>query len=306
MPSEAAPAIASAPPAFAARGAAWTRRLTATAMLLPAYGILTISVLLPLLVMAFFSILKRSPFDPGPLTFTLDNYLVFVRRPYLIDVAWTSIQLGLWITGICVAIGLPAALALAKATEGRSQKILLFLIILPFWSNGLVRIFSWTMVLRDGGILDYAYHQVFPSAASLGLLYSFPAIVIGLVHAYLPYMILTCYLSISAIDNQLVEAAESLGARWPMMFLKIILPLAVPGIISGSVLIFVPVIGSFMEPRILGGKTGVTMGTVIEDQFTQAFNWPLGSAMSFAMLGFILLLFGVFGRALKQPATAAS
>jgi spermidine/putrescine transport system permease protein len=306
MPTDAVSAPRSAPPVLTAGGAAWTRHLTTGAMLFPAYAILAISILLPLLVMAFFSVLKRVPFDPGPLTFTIDHYLVFVRRPYLIDVAWTSIQLGLWTTGLCVAIGLPAALALAKATTGRSQKILFFLIILPFWSNGLVRIFSWTMVLRDGGVLDYAYHLAFPSAAPLGLLYSFPAMVIGLVHAYLPYMILTCYLSISSIDNQLLEAAQSLGARWPTVFLKIILPLAMPGLIAGSVLIFVPVIGSFMEPRILGGKTGVTMGTVIEDQFTHAFNWPLGSAMAFSMLGFILLLFGLLAGALKTRAATAA
>jgi spermidine/putrescine transport system permease protein len=275
-------------------------------MLFPAYAILAISVFLPLIVMAFFSILKRSPFDPGPLTFTIDHYLVFARRPYLLDVAWTSIQLGLWTTGICIALGLPAALALAKAVKGRSRAVLFLLIILPFWSNGLVRIFSWTMVLRDGGVLDYGWHLLFPSAPPIGLLYSFPAIVIGLVHAYLPYMILTCYLSMSAIDDQLLEAAQSLGARWPAMFGKIVLPLALPGIIAGSVLIFVPVVGSFMEPRILGGKTGVTMGTVIEDQFTQGFNWPLGSAMAFTMLGFVLVLFGVFGGALKSREAMAS
>jgi spermidine/putrescine transport system permease protein len=306
MPNEAEPAGEPRPPASPLGSAAWARRLSTGAMLLPAYGILTVSVFLPLLVMAFFSILKRSPFDPGPLTFTIDNYLVFARRPYLLDVAWTSIQLGLWTTGLCAVIGLPAALALAKLIRGRSQKILFFLIILPFWSNGLVRIFSWTMVLRDGGILDYAYRLVLPTAAPLGLLYSFPAIVIGLVHAYLPYMILTCYLSISTIDDQLLEAAQSLGARWPAVFVKIVLPLAMPGMIAGSVLIFVPVIGSFMEPRILGGKTGVTMGTVIEDQFTQAFNWPLGSAMSFTMLGLVLLLFGVFTGALRSRTAATA
>jgi spermidine/putrescine transport system permease protein len=301
MPSDAAPSAPASPRATTAGSEAFKRRLGTAGLLMPAYGILTISVFLPLLVMFFFSFLKRSPFDPGPITLTFDQYLVFVRRPYLVDVAWSSIQLGLWTTGACVAIGLPAALALAKATHGRSQKVLFFLVILPFWSNGLVRIFSWTMVLRDGGILDYLYHLVLPSAAPLGLLYSFPAIVIGLVHAYVPYMILTCYLSISSIDDQLIEAAQSLGARMPIVFMKIILPLAMPGIVSGSVLIFVPVIGSFMEPHILGGKTGVTMGTVIEDQFTQAFNWPLGSAMSFAMLAFVLLMFGVFARALKRP-----
>jgi spermidine/putrescine transport system permease protein len=126
------------------------------------------------------------------------------------------------------------------------------------------------------------------------------------VHAYLPYMILTCYLSMSSIDDQLLEAAQSLGARTGVVFWKVVLPLSTPGILSGSVLIFVPVIGSFMEPHILGGKAGVTMGTVIEDQFTQAFNWPLGAAMSFTMLSFVLILFAIFGRVFKKDALAAA
>ncbi|MBV8103237.1 MAG: ABC transporter permease [Hyphomicrobiales bacterium] len=249
--------------------------------------------------MLFFSFLKAAPFGARPLQFTFDNYLAFVRRPYLIDVAWTSIQIGLWTTGLCALVGLPAAIALARATRGRSQQVLFLLIVLPFWTNGLVRVFSWTMVLREGGVLDYALHLVAPSAPSVALLYSFPAIIIGLVHAYLPYMILTCYLSAAAIDDAYIEAARSLGARTPMIFAKIVLPLSLPGLISGAILIFVPVIGSFMEPRILGGRVGVTMGTVIEDQFVQAFNWPLGAALSFTMLAVVLIIFGVSSRALS-------
>jgi spermidine/putrescine transport system permease protein len=132
----------------------------------------------------------------------------------------------------------------------------------------------------------------------LSLLYSFPAIIIGLVHAYLPYMILTCYLSAAAIEDAYVEAARSLGARTPVVFWKVILPLSLPGLVSGSILIFVPVIGSFMEPRILGGRVGVTMGTVIEDQFVQAFNWPLGAALSFTMLAVVLMIFAASSRLL--------
>ena len=177
--------------------------------------------------------------------------------------------------------------------------MLFLLIILPFWTNGLVRVFSWTMVLREGGILDGLFALDPPGRGAVGLLYTFPAIVVGLVHAYLPYMILTCYLSLVAIDDQIFEAARSLGARAPVVFWKIILPLAAPGLISGSVLIFVPVIGSFMEPRILGGRVGVTMGTVIEDQFTQAFNWPLGSALSFTMLALVLAIFAPSRGALR-------
>ena len=284
----------------AAAGSGWAT----AALIFPAYGWLLVAVFLPLLTMLVFSFLKTPPFGNRPVVFSVEHYLAFFERPYLLDVAWRSLSLGLWTNAICVLLGLPAALALARATRGRALQVIFFLIILPFWTNGLVRIFSWTMVLREGGMVDAVARIVFPDAPSLGLLYSFPAIVIGLVHAYLPYMILTCYLSLVAIDDQVLEAARSLGARAPVIFWKIILPLAAPGIIAGSILIFVPVIGSFMEPRILGGKVGVTMGTVIEDQFTQSFNWPLGSALSFMMLALVLVIFAAFSGALRHRLTA--
>jgi spermidine/putrescine transport system permease protein len=273
-------------------------------LLMPAYGWLTLAVFLPLCAMLFFSFLKTMPVANRSLAFTVDHYLAFVSRPYLFDVAWTSIQVGLWTTGLCVLLGLPAALALARSIVGRSRTTLLLLIILPFWTNGLVRVFSWTMVLREGGILDLALHLIVPSAPPLALLYSFPAIIIGLVHAYLPYMVLTCYLALTSIEDDIFEAARSLGARNLVIFWKIILPLALPGVASGAVLIFVPVIGSFMEPRILGGRVGVTMGTVIEDQFTKAFNWPLGAALSFIMLALVLIVFGASTRLLSRSRTA--
>ena len=265
-------------------------------LLAPAYGWLTLAVFLPLAAMLFFSFLRTTPVANRPLVFTIDHYLAFFDRPYLLDVALTSIELGLWTTGLCALIGLPAALALARSTRGRSRQVLFLLIILPFWTNGLVRVLSWTLVLRDGGIIDQAIHWLVPSAEPLSLLYSFPAIVVGLVHAYLPYMVLTCYLALSSIDDAIFDAARSLGARNLAIFKTIVLPLSLPGLASGAVLIFIPVIGSFMEPRILGGRVGVTMGTVIEDQFTRAFNWPLGAALSFIMLAVVLALFGAASR----------
>ena len=278
-----------------------TRALGTAALLLPAYGWLLLAVFLPLGAMLVFSFLKTTPFgSKAPLVFTLQNYLAFVERPYLVNVAWTSLKLGLWTTGLCALIGLPTALALARATRGRVRQTLFLLTVLPFWTNGLVRIFSWTMLLREGGILDDLLHLVQPSAGSMSLLYSFPAIVIGLVHAYLPYMILTCYVAIAGIEDGLIEAARSLGARAPVVVGTVILPLALPGLVSGSILIFVPVIGSFMEPRILGGRIGVTMGTVIEDQFTQAYNWPLGAALSFTMLALVLVIFAAFSGVLRS------
>jgi spermidine/putrescine transport system permease protein len=122
------------------------------------------------------------------------------------------------------------------------------------------------------------------------ILFSYPAIVVGLVHAYLPYAILTCYISLQAIDDALIEAGRSLGATPAQAFRRITLPLSMPGILAAIFLIFVPVIGSFMEPRILGGKDAIMLGPIIEGQFITAFNWPLGAALSFTMLGIVLLI----------------
>lgn len=146
--------------------------------------------------------------------------------------------------------------------------------------------------------------MIAPDAGSIGFLYTRYAIVVGLVHGYLPYMILTCYIALVAIDDAIIEAASSLGARWWTILFKILVPLAAPGLISGSVLIFIPVIGSFMEPRILGGRVGVTMGTVIEDQFTQAFNWPLGASLSFTLLAVVLAIFATFSGVLRRGTAA--
>ncbi len=114
--------------------------------------------------------------------------------------------------------------------------------------------------------------------------------VIGLVHSYLPYMILTCYISLQAIDDSVIEAARSLGARSGALFRRVVFPMSLPGVLAGSALIFVPAVGSFMEPRILGGIKAPTLGMTIEDQFTVTANWPLGAALSFMMLGAVLLI----------------
>ena len=175
-------------------------------------------------------------------------------------------------------------LALAKYVKGRWREAIFLLIILPFWSNALVRTFSWTMVLRE----------------PLDLLFTYPAIVIGLVHAYLPYAILTCYISLQAIDDALIEASRSLGATTWQAFRRVILPLSMPGVLAGVFLIFVPVIGSFMEPRILGGKDAIMLGPIIEGQFNAAFNWPLGAALSFILLAIVLLILGAASPLIKR------
>jgi spermidine/putrescine transport system permease protein len=269
------------------------RRLAAYGLTAPAYLWLLLTIFLPLSAMLFFSFLTKAPFGNAEVSLTLGHYARFLEKDFYLFLTWRSLLLGLTVTLVCIVIGYPVALILAKNIKGRWREALLLLLILPYWSNALVRTFSWTMVLREGGLIDYAIRSVFPGLSPFDILFTYPAIVVGLVHSYLPYLILTCYISLEAIDDSLIEVARSLGASSWAVFWRVILPLSAPGLVVGVVLVFIPVIGSFMEPRILGGQAGMMLGTVIEDQFTEVFNWPLGAALSFILLAIVLGLLAV-------------
>lgn len=266
---------------------------TILALTAPTFLWLTVAVVFPIAVMFYFSFLSAMPFGTAEASLTLGNYAAFFTKDFYSFLAWRSVKLGLLVSAICAVIGFPAALVLSHRLRGYWREALLLLVILPFWSNALIRIFAWTMVLRENGLVDQAIQTVLPWAPSVGILYTYPAVVIGLVHSFLPYMILTCYISLQAIDPSLIDAARGLGARDRKILRRIILPLSFPGLAVGAVLTFVPVVGAFMEPRILGGTQGITLGTVIEDQFTEVFNWPLGAALSFILLGIVLAILAV-------------
>ena len=269
------------------------RAWAAFGLVAPTYVWLAITVFLPLSAMLYFSFLAKTPLLNQEPVLTLKQYHLFFQKSFYSYLLGRSLMLGFHVTLVCLLVGYPAALLLARYVKGRSREAILLLIVLPFWSNALIRVFSWTIVLRDGGLIDQAVRLVLPDVGASGMLFSYPAIIVGLVHSFVPYMILTCYLSLQAIDNSLLEAARSLGASRLTVFRRITLPLSLPGLVVGAVLIFVPVTGSFMEPRILGGKAGMMLGTVIEDQFTEVFNWPLGAALSFILLGIVLCILAV-------------
>ena len=274
--------------------------LRAALLLSPAYLWLLLAVFLPLSAMVFFSFLTELPMAGKDWQVTLANYAAFLETTTYATLLWKSVKLGLIVTAICVVAGFPCAWVLAKVVRGRAREALFLLIILPFWSNSLVRIFSWAIVLRGNGVLDRAVNAVLPWDVKVNLMFSQSAIVIGLVHSYLPYVILTSYLALQAIDDSLIEAARSLGASRVMILRRVVLPLAAPGLIAGAVLIFVPVVGSFMEPRILGGRVGTYYGTVIEDQFVAVFNWPLGAALSFVLLAVVLAILAAAAPVLRR------
>lgn len=271
--------------------------LTLTA---PTYLWLAFTVFLPLSAMFFFSFLTDAPFGNKEVFISLENYQAIWDKTFYQLLLFKSFRLGLEVTVLCFLIGFPCALILAKHVKGYWREAIFVLIILPFWSNALVRIFSWTMVLRGNGVIEMTLNWISPGFGDFSLMFTYQAILIGLVHSYLPYMILTCYVSIQSIDDSIIEAARLLGASRIMILMRLIVPLSLPGIAAGSVLIFIPVVGSFMEPRILGGREGTFIGTIIEDQFTRVFNWPLGAALSFLMLFIILIIIMLSNRFSKS------
>lgn len=272
----------------------------AAALLSPAYLWLTVAIFLPLSAMLFFSFLTVAPFTNPDWQLTAANYVEFVRRSLYTSMLIRSLTLSAIVTALCVLIGYPCAYVLARQVKGRAREALFLLIILPFWSNSLVRIFSWAIVLRGNGIIDHTLETLLPIDSNVNLMFTYSAVVIGLVHSYLPYVILTSYLALQAIDEDLLEAARSLGAPFHTILVKLILPLSLPGLAAGAILTFVPVAGSFMEPRILGGKHGTFYGTIIEDQFVAVFNWPLGAALSFILLAFVLVILALAAPVLRR------
>ncbi|MEM1400658.1 MAG: ABC transporter permease [Pseudomonadota bacterium] len=278
-------------------------RLRIIALLSPAYLWLTVAIFLPLSAMLFFSFLSDVPFGDSEWHITTENYRAFFQTSTYATLLWKSIRLGLTVTVIAVLVGFPCAYVLAKVIKGRWREALFLLVILPFWSNSLVRIFSWAIVLRGNGVLDIGINAILPFEVDVNLMFSTPAIVIGLVHSYLPYVILTSYLALQAIDDNLIDAARSMGASKITILWRLILPLSLPGLLAGAVLIFIPVVGSFMEPRILGGRVGTYYGTVIEDQFVAVFNWPLGAALSFILLAVVLLILAIASPVLRRAQT---
>ncbi len=261
------------------------RRWTALA---PAYIWLLLFAFLPFFIMLAFSFLSNVPFGRREVEFTLQNYTSFFERAIYQRLLWNSLVLAAWTTLGCLVIGYPLALALARTVKGRWQAALFLLIIVPFWTNSLIRIYAWVILLQRGGVIGQFFGLFGIEMDSL--LFTYPSVVVGLVHAYLPYMVLTIYVAIDRIDGTLLEAAGSLGANRWRTFRKVLLPLSMPGVITGVILVFIPAVGSFVEPRLLGGPAAPTLGMIIEDQFISSFNWTLGASLSFVMLVVVVFI----------------
>ena len=251
---------------------------------LPSIGWLLAFTVLPLVIMLFYSF--QSDSGAG---FTLENYIHFFSKSMYLKLTWRSIRNALLVTVFSLLIAYPLAYIIAKKLK-RYQGVLLVLVIIPFFTNQLVRIYSWLVFLQDGGVLDRLLTALgLTGGDGLGVLYTQTAVIIALVHAYFPYAVITIYMALERMDDAMLEASAILGASSLTTFRRVIFPASMPGVVSGILIVFVPCLGAFVEPRILGGTNGTVIGTVIEDQFTELYGWNFGSAIAFLLLALVIV-----------------
>lgn len=217
--------------------------------------------------------------------FTLSN-ITAIAEPAHLKSLWTSLKMAVLTTLICFLLAYPLGLILRGLKLKRSNFVI-FLFILPMWMNFLLRTMAWQLILSNNGILNNVLD--FLHLPRVHLIYTFKAVLIGMVYDFLPFMILPIYNSLSAIDKDVIEAGKDLGANYFTVLGKIIFPLSLPGVISGITMVFVPAMTSFVISNILGGSNTLLIGNIIEQEFTYNYNWNLGSGLSFVLLLFTLI-----------------
>ena len=240
----------------------------------------------PIGIMLAYSLMRRGTYGGVVAEFTLEQYRRFFDPLYL-DILRRTVVWSLACALVCLVLGYPVAFVIARARRWRP--LLLFLVVLPFWTSFLVRMFAMIFLLRDTGFVNSALQTLGLIEQPVPLLYTPFAVIVGLVYGFLPLMILPIYASLEKLDDALLEAAEVLGARPLARFTRVILPLSMPGAVAGSLLVFIPALGSFVTSDLLGGAKQVMIGNLIQNQFTVARNWPFGSAASFILMGLVLI-----------------
>ncbi|MDR2161936.1 MAG: ABC transporter permease subunit [Desulfovibrio sp.] len=255
--------------------------------------------LLPNLVLLLVAFLDRDTVGFFIPSLTLDNFRELFA-PVFLGVLWDSIRLALCSTLVCLLAAYPFAYALAKAGP-RLRPWLLLLVIIPFWTNSLIRTYALILMIGAQGLVNKCALGLGLIGAPLELMYTDFAVFAGMTYTFLPFMILPLYASIEKLDPGLADAAKDLGAGSLRTFWHSTLPLTLPGVVAGCILVFLPSLGSFYIPEILGGATNMLLGTFIKNQFLVAKNWPLGAASS-SVLTLLLVLLAVLYRFTSQRA----
>ena len=263
-------------------------------LLAPMYAFTILFVALPILYMFLLSFLTRAEVWGVEFQFTLANYKRILEPLYL-DTFLESFRLALISTALVALIGYPYGYFMAKMSPAWKKRMLL-LIMIPFWTSALIRLYGWIIVFRSNGVLDSLLMGLHITGEPLKLLYTYPAVVVGMVYALLPFMILAVYSSAEKMDWSLVEAARDLGASSRLAFWTVTFKMTLPGLLSGVVLTYIPSMGLFFIADLLGGNKIVLVGSVIQEQLTKGRNQPFAAALSAVLMVLTVLMIRLYRR----------
>jgi spermidine/putrescine transport system permease protein len=264
-------------------------------LLAPSLFWLALFIVAPLVIVVVVSFATRGAYGKTIYDFTWNNYSRALSILYL-PAYWRTLWVALLTTGLCAIISFPVAYYIALRAPERWKRILLVLTVIPFWTSFLIRTYAWMLLLRSEGVINSGLMHSGLINEPLKLLYNDFAILVGQVYGELPFMILPIYVALERLDIKLLEAAQDLGANRFWTFVKITLPLSRPGLLAGIVLVFIPSLGAFITPDLLGGAKSIMIGNLIQNQFAQL-NQPFGSALSLLLTIAVLLLLVIAFRA---------
>lgn len=246
-------------------------------------------IVIPLLIVLFFSLTE--PAEKG-YVFSLNNYTRLFRSQY-VKIFYRSIKLALFSTIGCLALGYPVAYIISKMDE-RKRNLLIMLFVLPMWMNFLLRTYAWMPILGKTGIVNSFLSHF--GIGPIGFLYNDGAVLLGMIYNFLPFMVLPIYTVLNKMDQSYIQAASDLGADSKSIFIKIIFPLSLPGVMSGITMVFMPAVSTFVISSLLGGGQYMLLGNLIEQEYTTMGNWHLGSAISVIMMIVILISMAIMNK----------
>lgn len=249
-------------------------------------------VAIPLVYVLVMSFCSIDEFYNVSYKFTLDNYKRLFDKNYL-QIYAQSLFIAVFTTAICILLGYPFAYFIAR-TVSRRKAILYMLVIVPFWTNSLIRIYGWRSFLGTNGWLNTILMKLNLINTPVEFLYNRGTILLGMVYCLFPFMVIPLYTAIEKLDQNLIEASKDLGARGIYTFFRVILPLTISGVFAGSIMVFIPCLGFFFVADILGGGNSDVIGNLIERQFQSGNNWPLGAALSIILILLTLLLVRIY------------
>ena len=270
---------------------------------LPSAALFLCLSLVPLAMLALFSFVAGNLSPAGQISgFTAANFIRAFSSWTFPRLLGKSVLIGLLVTAICIIIAYPAAWALAKVVKERRRSLMMSLVIVPFFTSQLLLIYAIMTLFQSKGLIMTFFGMLNLADPATSILYSNAAVVIVLVYEYLPYMILSLYTSLEGIGDDLLFASRSLGAGMWFTFRRVVFPMSLPGLLSGILLVLVPVTGSFVEPELIGGASGMMVGSLINSQFSEVLNMGYGAALSFVFLVALAGIMAIINRGMGRAA----